>query len=75
MSTDDNRLACVWEGCSATVDTSNWKLWPLCPGDGWVGACGIPPDDRDGVLCPLHGAAFEEWAYEELAWTEHSTEH
>jgi hypothetical protein len=70
VTTDANKesevVQCVWGGCTATMDVSNWNpiLGPMTP--GWQFACGIPPDDRDGPLCPLHGQAFEDWAQFEL---------
>jgi hypothetical protein len=55
-------ITCVWQGCTAAADATHWT--GLAP--GWSFAMEIPPDDRDGCLCPLHGEAYEEWARFEL---------
>jgi hypothetical protein len=55
---------CAWQGCNATG--SGWSGLYGPKEEGWMFAGNIPPDDIDGPLCPIHGAAFEEWAYFQL---------
>ena len=37
---------CVWEGCTAVVIRPDLSDWP------WF--IDIPPDDREGYVCPEH---------------------
>lgn len=47
------KVICAWDGCRATTTTPQQ--------DGWAWYTAIPPDDREGFLCPVHSRVMDDF--------------